>query len=134
MKNKTSTKLNHILNAVPMIQEHKNMLLEVFNEVSNESIIELYPESNKVVFDNIEYNCSMEHNIINDFITFTITNKELHDILMNDIISNKFINKAKISYEYIMYCNIMNQGYDYENSSVTFMIFIDNSVKINIKA
>lgn len=34
MNDKTRNKLNHILEAVPMSREHKNMLIEVFDEVS----------------------------------------------------------------------------------------------------
>ena len=34
MKKEILAKLNHILEAVPMSREHKNMLVEVFDEVS----------------------------------------------------------------------------------------------------
>lgn len=98
MNDKTRNKLNHILEAVPMSREHKNMLVEVFDEVSagsgggsNETYdIILNTKTNKVSFQNIEYDCNIE--ITNDGGSFIdVTNNELRKVLVDHIKNNNAI-------------------------------------------
>ena len=99
MNDKTRNKLNHILEAVPMSREHKNMLVEVFDEVSagtgggsNETYdIILNTKTNKVSFQNIEYNCNIELINEGDKIYFNVANNELRKVLADYIKSNNVI-------------------------------------------
>lgn len=100
MNDKTRNKLNHILEAVPMSREHKNILVEVFDEVSagsgggsNETYdIILNTKTNKVYFQNIEYNCNIEITGGTDSNAFIdVTNNELHKVLVDHIKNNNVI-------------------------------------------
>ena len=101
MNDKTRNKLNHILESVPISREHKSMLVEVFDEVSagggnggnnkeNYEII-LNTKTNKVYFQNIEYNCNIESSTESGFAFIDVTNNKLHKVLVDYFKNNNVL-------------------------------------------
>lgn len=140
MNDKTRNKLNHILEAVPMSREHKNMLVEVFDEVSagtsgggNKETYDiiLNTKTNKIYFQNIEYNCNIE--ITNDGGSFIdVTNNELHKVLIDHLKSNNIIDMLIFEDLTTIKSRIIAQLMDPNTEMIFIITFTEGMTSITI--
>lgn len=139
MNDKTRNKLNHILEAVPMSREHKNMLVEVFDEVSagtggrsNETYdIILNTKTNKVYFQNIEYNCNIEINT-DGGVFIDVTNNELHKVLIDHLKNNNIIDMLIYEDLTTIKSRIIAQLMDPDTEMIFIIVFTEVMTSITI--
>ena len=133
MTDKTRNKRNHILEAVPMSREHKNMLVEVFDEMSagagggsNEKVaIDIDLTNNKVCFQGVEYTCEMtqESTELNSMFILNFANAELNKVLLDYSKGNNWIDFINIANsEDIMQSAVLCHWLDMNKRNPAFVI------------
>lgn len=134
MNDKTRNKLNYVLEAVPMSREHKNMLVEVFDEVSagaggggNKETydININLNTNKVYFKNTEYDCSIEQSNDNNNLYIGITNKELNKVLAEHFGNNNVIDMITSETDVTVKTKVLTQSIEYNTGWVICIVFTE---------
>ena len=140
MNDKTRNKLNHILEAVPMSREHKSMLVEVFDEVSNggggsqseeKIVLTVDVDNQKVQFLDVEYTSTFNFKTTEGgFNICEISNAELNRLIL-DYYKNNPINHINVFWGGVdVNCTVLTYQVNPDFNLQTFIVFLEGPVGI----